>query len=403
MNDPAESRGESRYRTLFESAPVGIWDEDFSSVKELLTDLISSGSENVRQHLQSNPALVAEAIRRVRVRHVNRVAREFYGAETEQDLIRALPKLFDAASEKVFIDEISALAEGASSFTAELVAFTLGGERRLVQMNVSVLPTEADDWSQIIVTFTDLTERRRLEHSLQRANEMLQRVNSDLEQFAYAAAHDMREPLRTIALYTQLLQKLQPEKLGPAATTALTYILQNAARMETLVGDLLAFAQTIEPHDLTQCSVIDPNPIAEEVLASITGAITQADAHVTVAKDLPALAVQPGHLRQLLQNLISNAIKYRSPDRTAEVCLTGMEQESETVFCISDNGIGIRPEYHDRIFGIFKRLHNTQVPGNGIGLALCKKIVEQYGGRIWVESDVDIGSKFFFAIPKALT
>jgi PAS domain S-box-containing protein len=403
MNDPAESRGESRYRMLFESAPVGIWDEDFSAVKELLADLMSSGAGSVRKHLESNPELVAEAIRRVRVRHVNRVAREFYGAETEQDLIRALPKLFDAASEKVFIDEISALAEGASTFTAELVAFRLSGERRLVQMNVSVLPTEGDDWSQIIVAFTDLTERRRLEQSLQRANEMLQRVNSDLEQFAYAAAHDMREPLRTIALYAQLLQKLQPEKLGPAANTALTYILQNAARMETLVGDLLAFAQTIEPHDLTRCSLIDSNAIADEVLASITGAIAQAGAHVTVSKDLPAIAVQPGHLRQLLQNLISNAIKYRSPDRTAEVCLTGMEHDREAVFCVSDNGIGIRPEYHDRIFGIFKRLHNTQVPGNGIGLALCKKIVEQYGGRIWVESDADIGSKFFFAIPKALT
>jgi signal transduction histidine kinase len=402
MDNEAESRSESRYRKLFESAPVAIWDEDFSAVKKLLSGHLSSGAENVRQHLESDPELVDESIRRVRVRHVNRIAREFYGADTEEDLVRAFPTLFDSASTKVFIDEIAALAGGASTFSAELVASTLKGERRLVQMNVSVQPTDGDGWSQIVVAFTDLTERRRLEQSLRRANEMLQRVNSDLEQFAYAAAHDLREPLRTIALYTQLLQKLQPEKLGPAAHTALTYILQNAVRMETLVGDLLTFAQTIEPHDLTRLPLVDPHAIAGDVLTSIAGTIEQAGARVAVSRDLPAVAVQAGHLRQLFQNLVANAIKYRSPDRIPEVGVTGTERDRHAVFCVSDKGIGISPEYHDHIFGIFKRLHSTEIQGNGIGLALCKKIVEQYGRRIWVESNVDAGSKFYFTIPASL-
>ena len=400
MDDHVESRGEARYRTFFESAPVGIWDEDFSGVKEFLADLLASGPDSVRQHLESNPDVLAEAIRRIRVRHVNRVAREFYGADSEEHLIRGLPKLFDSAAAEVFIDEIAAFAGGASMFSAELGAFTLNGDRKLVQMNVSILPTEGDDWSQVVVTFTDLTERKKLEQSLQRANEMLQRVNSDLEQFAYAAAHDLREPLRTIALYTQLLQKLEIEKLGPPAQTALAYILQNAARMETLVGDLLRFAQTIEPQDLTLCPVIDSNAIADEVIASIAGAIAQAGARVTITQNLPAVAVQAGHMRQLFQNLLANAVKYRSPDRIAEVCVTGIERDRETMFCVSDNGIGIRPEYSNRIFGIFKRLHNTEIQGNGIGLALCKKIVEQYGGRIWVESEIDAGSRFYFTIPR---
>jgi PAS domain S-box-containing protein len=399
MNLNIESRGESRYRTLFESAPVGIWDEDLAAVKELIDGLLASGVQNLRQHLESNPDLVSDAIARVRVRHVNRVAREFYGADSEEDLIRALPTLFDPAAAKVFIDEIVALSGGASTFAAELVAFTLTGERRLVQMNVSMLPTEGNDWSQVIVVFTDLTERKRLEQSLRRANEMLQRVNADLEQFAYAAAHDLREPLRTISLYTQLLEKLQPEKLGPAAGTALTYIAQNANRMETLVGDLLAFAQTIEPHDLTRCPLIDPLAIVEEVLTGIAGTIEQSEAHVSVSRNLPAVAVQSGHLRQLFQNLIANAIKYRSPGRCADVSITGAAHDGEAVFCVSDNGIGISAEYHDNIFGIFKRLHGTQIEGNGIGLALCKKIVERYEGRIWVESEIDVGSRFYFALP----
>jgi signal transduction histidine kinase len=402
MSDSRVFSRETRYQTLFESAPVGIWDEDFSAVKELLGDLLSAGAGSVRSKLEADPALVAEAIRRVRVRQVNRVALEFYGADTEEELIRALPTLFDATSSKVFIDEITALAGGASTFASEVVAFTLAGDRRLVQMNVSLLPTEGDDWSQVIVAFTDLTERRRLEQSLRRANEMLQRVNTDLEQFAYAAAHDLREPLRTIALYTQLLQKQQPEKLGPTAQTALTYIVQNAVRMDTLLSDLLTFAQAIEPHDSSQCSPINPSAIVEEVLSSIAGAIEEAGARISVSKELPAVAVRAGHLRQLFQNLLANAIKYRSPDRAAEVFVTGTEQDSETVFCVSDNGIGIRPEYHNRIFGIFKRLHSRQIQGNGIGLALCTKIVEQYGGRIWVESEINAGTKFWFSIPRTL-
>lgn len=399
MTDPCESRGEFTYQALFDSAPVGIWDEDFSAVKELLKDLLPTGAENVRAQLQANQDLLAEAIRRVRVRQVNRVAREFYGAESEEDLIRALPTLFDPESWSIFIDEIAAFAAGASTFTAELAARTLHGQRRMVQMNVSVLPTPAGDWSQVVVAFTDITERRELEQSLRHANEKLQRVNNDLEQFAYAAAHDLREPLRTIALYTQLLQRLELHTLGPAAYTAFTYILQNTARMETLVNDLLSFAQAIEPQDLTACPLIDSNAAANEVITGLTAAIEEAGAQVERQAGLPAVAMQPGHLRQIFQNLLANAIKYRSPDRMARVSVTGLQQNGEAVFCISDNGIGISPEYHSRIFGIFKRLHDTQIQGNGIGLALCKKIVEQYGGRIWLESEEGAGSSFYFTIP----
>jgi signal transduction histidine kinase len=170
--------------------------------------------------------------------------------------------------------------------------------------------------------------------------------------------------------------------------------------METLLSDLLTFARTIEPYDPSGCASVNANAIVDEVLASIAGAIEEAGARVAVSNELPKIAVRAGHLRQLFQNLISNAIKYRSPDRIAEVSVTGTEGDCGAVFCISDNGIGIRPDYHDRIFGIFKRLHNRRIEGNGIGLALCKKIVEQYGGRIWVESEIDAGAKFYFSIPR---
>ncbi|HXJ40134.1 MAG TPA: ATP-binding protein [Bryobacteraceae bacterium] len=399
MNPQGESSGDSRYRTLFEQAPVAIWDEDFSAVREFLCALIASGVDDLRQHLESNPDVVADAISRVHVRHVNRTAREFYGAQSEEELIRALPLLFDPAATQVFIDEIAAFAAGASTFTAELATCTLQGEHRLVQMNVSVLPTDRADWSQVIVSSTDLTERRRLEESLERANARLLRLNTDLEQFAYAAAHDLREPLRTITLYAQLLQTLPPEKSGIPAATALTYIRQNSMRMQTLIDDMLAFARAIEPDNQNLCLLVDSNSIAAEVLTSIAGIVGQSKARVGVSPGLPGVPVQAGHLRQVFQNLILNAIKYRSPDRRLEVFVTATERDSETLFCVSDNGIGIPPEHHTRIFGIFARLHGASIEGNGIGLAVCKKIVEKYGGHIWVESQVGAGSKFYFTIP----
>lgn len=401
MERSEEMRDESVYQALFDGAPIAIWDEDFSSVKNYLDELIESGARNIREYLAANPEAVGECIRRVRVRHVNRVAREFYGAETEEHLIRSLPELFDEASLDAFREEISALAEGKGSFGAEILATTLKGQRRLVQMNVSILPTPDDDWSRVVVAFTDLTERRHLEQSLRRANEALHRINADLEQFAYAAAHDLREPLRTIALYAQFLQKLEVQAPGTPIEKALNYILDNAKRMETLVHDLLVFAQSIEASAIPQNVSTDARFALDEVLASISAAIAQAGARIHISPGLPVVAVQQGHLRQLFQNLIANAIKYRSPGRDPEVRVTSEEHDGEAIFCIADNGIGIKPDYHDQIFGVFKRLHGPQIQGNGIGLALCKRIVQQYGGRIWVESDVDAGARFYFTLPPA--
>jgi signal transduction histidine kinase len=404
MKDQRAPRGESRYRTLFEQAPVAIWDEDFSSVREFLQSLVAEGTVSLREHLEADPSLVAEAIRRVRVRHVNRAAREFYGAKSEDELINALPSLFDPAAARVFIEEIVALASGASTFSAELVTATLTGERRLVQMNVSMLPDDHEgellpEWSQVVVAFTDLTERRRLEQSLRRANDLLHRVNNDLEHFAYAAAHDLREPLRTIALYAQLLQASIGRQPALTSEKAVSYILQNTARMQGLIDDLLAFARAIEPDEWAPCPLVDTRAVVSDVLSGIAGAIGTSNTQVVIAPDLPAVPIQPGHLRQVFQNLFTNAIKYRSPGRTPVVEVRALHRDNETVFCVSDNGIGIASEYHQRIFAIFDRLHGANVEGNGIGLAVCKKIVEKYQGRIWVESEVDQGSSFYFSIP----
>jgi light-regulated signal transduction histidine kinase (bacteriophytochrome) len=337
----------------------------------------------------------------VRVRHVNRVARAFYGAETEEQLIAALPSLFDEAAFSVFREEVIAFARGAAAFESEFSVSTLAGERRRVVMNVSILGIPTPNWSQVVVAFTDVTEGRRLEQSLKRANDSLRRLNQHLEQFAYAAAHDMREPLRTIALYAQLLQRQQPPEPGSRAEIAFRHILSNASRMETLVADLLTFARAVETRGSDSESVeIDSRTVIDEALSSVSMAVHDSAAQIDVQTDLPAINMQAVHLRQIFQNILSNAIKYRALDRQLAIRITADSAAGEVTFCIADNGVGISSEYHEQIFGIFKRLHGYEIEGNGIGLALCKTIVEDYGGRIWVESTLDEGSRFYFTAPK---
>jgi signal transduction histidine kinase len=389
----------STFEAAFEDAPVAIWHEDFSAVKAYL-DHLPCAREEVGSYLEEKREAVLECVKRVRVRHVNRIAREFYGAETSEEMVKALPGLFDAPTLDVFRREVTMFYNGARSFMAEIDASTLHAERRLVQMNVSLVPTEADDWSNVVVTFSDLSKRRQFERSLELLNERLRRTNEGLEQFAYAAAHELREPLRTLALHTEVLKRLNANTLGPPAMEAFTGILNGTERMNELINDLLAFARTLEPAPTPLKAPIDSRAVVEDILNAMTASLSQVDARVEVGLMHP-VDMDAAHLRQILHNLISNALKYRSPQRRAVIGINSNNEPTETRFCVSDNGPGIRKRYHEEIFGIFKRLHGRDIDGNGIGLALCKRIVEHYNGRIWVDSDEGTGARFYFTVPKS--
>jgi signal transduction histidine kinase len=378
-----------------------MWDEDFSAVKSLIDYLARSGISNIAEYLRGDADAVRDCVARVHVRHVNRVAREFYGAESEQHLIAALPSLFDDAALVVFREEVIAFVKGSPTFQADLSVTILNGERRRVVMNVSLLDAPRGDWSKVVVTFTDITERRRLEQSLKSANESLRRLNQHLERFAYAAAHDLREPLRTIGLYAQLLQRQQKPEPGSGSEMSIGYILENAKRMETLVDDLLTFAKAVEPsYQDADGGDADPHVVIAEALSSLSKAVQDSSAQVHVDTDIPMVPMQAIHLRQVFQNLLSNAIKYHAVDQAPMIHVSGKTVADEVTLCVSDNGIGIRSDYHEQVFGIFKRLHGHEIEGNGIGLALCRKIVEDYRGRIWVESVPGEGSSFYFTIPR---
>ncbi len=237
-----------------------------------------------------------------------------------------------------------------------------------------------------------------VQNELKRSNEELRRANQDLETFAYSASHDLQEPLRTVALSAQLLERRYGEQLQGDARQFLGTIVAGAQRMESLIRDILAYA-TATRYAEGPAPSIDSGRVLATVLENLKGHIEQAGAIVT-SEPLPVVSVHENRLVQLFQNLISNALKYGSKD-VPRVHISAIERDGWCVFSVVDNGMGIDKKFAEVIFGLFKRLHSrTEHPGSGIGLAICQRIVEQYGGRIWLENSTPgEGSTFCFALP----
>jgi len=227
----------------------------------------------------------------------------------------------------------------------------------------------------------------------------LRRVNTELEQFAYAAAHDLQEPLRNVALAAEIV-KTQPHGFKDARGPALLNVMiDNARRMEAMVKDLLAYSRSLDDEEEQPASA-DANAVLDTTLQNLAAAIT--DKQVEITRDpLPPVSMQPNHLRQILQNLIANALKYGA-ERPLEIHIGVKALYGDVLLFVKDNGTGIAPQFHERVFGMFKRLHDRSVKGTGIGLAVCKRIVEHYGGQIWIESKAGEGATFFFTVPSTI-
>jgi len=244
-----------------------------------------------------------------------------------------------------------------------------------------------------------LRMRRQAEEDLARKVEELARSNADLEQFAYVASHDLQEPLRMVTSYTQLLAERYRGQLDEAADKYIGYASEGALRMQHLIQDLLAFSRV--GRSGSTCESVDCNAVMEDATRSLTAAIQESDAMVRYDA-LPAVWADRPLITQVFQNLIGNAIKFRKA-ALPEIKVRAEASGADWLFSVSDNGIGIAPEYAENIFVVFQRLHaRTEYPGNGIGLAICKKIVERYGGKIWVEGVAGQGSTFKFTLPAAI-
>jgi Bacteriophytochrome (light-regulated signal transduction histidine kinase) len=233
----------------------------------------------------------------------------------------------------------------------------------------------------------------------EQALESLRKINEDLQQFAYIASHDLQEPLRNITNFVQLLAKKYRSESDAETAEFVAYIVNGIQRMRTLISDLLDYSRVANIEQQEPFRDTDLNDVLNISMMNLHSAIQESRASV-IRGPLPKVLADPGQLSQLFQNLIGNAIKYRARDREPRIEITAQRAGAEWIFTVRDNGIGIDPKYAERIFGIFKRLHGPgEYSGTGVGLAICKKIVERHLGSIWVESEPGRGSAFRFTLP----
>jgi PAS domain S-box-containing protein len=342
-----------------------------------------------------------------KVIYLNPVAQSLTGWTQEQAAGRHLTEVFNIVDEETGApagDPLAKTSDGSLAGLGDRTTLCAKDGRR-IPIEDSIAPIRAANGAVtgMVLVFRDVTPRREAERikqeaaaQLARHAELLQRTNADLQHFAYAASHDLREPLRTITAYTQLVQLRGRSQLDKDSAECLQFVVSAAGRMSLLIDALLDYSKAGE---VTHRS-LNALPM-EEILASTLGNLNLSieENQAVVSHDpLPAIVGDKVHFEQLMQNLIGNALKYRRED-VPRVHVAARDLGKEYLFSVSDNGQGIPAQYQMQVFELFKRLHGQEYPGTGIGLATCKKLVERYGGRIWVESEVGKGSTFYFTLP----
>lgn len=287
--------------------------------------------------------------------------------------------------------------------------YFIDGKKVYFSSSLSPIFNSTGEVENIIFISRDVTSQRTseikikdlnatLEMKVNQRTEELKKTNNELEQFAYVASHDLREPLRTISNFVSLFQHQYEGKLDTRADEYLNFISASTKRMETLIKDLLDYSR-VGKTDLDKTDV-NCETILNEVLHDLSNSIEENNAKVQI-ESLPTITGYPSEIKSLFQNLISNAVKFKEKDRDPEIHITAKKQKTDWLFSVKDNGIGIENQYFNKLFVLFQRLHSKEkYPGTGIGLVQCKKIVELHGGKIWVESEYGKGSTFYFTIPQ---
>ena len=435
--------GEKRYRSLFESVGVSLWEEDYSEIQSMLEALRQQGISDFPSYIREHPEFIEKAALALKVLDVNDATLKLFKAKSKEELLGSLDKVFVPESFAVFCEVLVAMAEGRESFEAYAVNGTLDGEQIDILMAVS-FPSDFKSQGRLTVSITNITELRRAEkeikkhryhleqlveerterlalkteqlksseksltylledvnesrEELQKVNNEYAAVNKELKEFAYIVSHDLKAPLRAISQLTHWISQDYSDVFDADGKMQMNLVLQRVKRMDGLIDGILRYSRLGRVREKTE--TLDLNVLVYEVIDNL---LPPDNIKVIIENGLPVILRDSIRMEQVFQNLIGNAIKFMGKDEGV-IKVGCVDDGIFWQFSISDNGPGIDEKYHDRIFQIFQTLApRDERESTGIGLTLVKKIIDLYGGSIWLESKVGLGTIFFFTLPKKET
>ena len=358
---------------------------EFRATKEYLDNLL---------HYANAPIIVCDNEKRITL--FNNAFEMLTGLKREQVLGSKIDVLFPPAKKEEILQNIIGTSKSKKGQSVEVPILCADNGTRIALWSSANVADKNGKIVAMIAQGQDITERKKAEEALRIAVENLKHSNSELEQFAYVASHDLQEPLRMVTSYTQLLERRYKGKLDADADEFIAYAVDGANRMRLLIDDLLSYSRVGRLGK--PLKHVESELALDVALKNLQRAIEENGAVVT-HDQLPEVNADEGQLVSLIQNLISNAIKFHGKEPPRIHVSAQHHQETEYLFSVRDNGIGIDPQYFDRLFKVFQRLHTKEeYPGTGIGLAVCKKIVERHGGRIWLESQPGKGTTAYFTL-----
>ena len=363
--------------------------------RKLAEQKLQESEERNRKLVEFLPKMIGVHAKRKWV-YMNPAGLKLLGANSEEELLgrdiqeTICPEFLEIVRSRVDQAEV----DGLSTSEMEEKLIRLDGSR--VDVNVSSVLIDYQGEPGILMFAEDISARKQAEEELRRSHDEVKRSNAELQQFAYVASHDLQEPLRMMSSYMGLIERRYKGRLDADADDFIMYAIDGARRMKMLINDLLEYSR-VGTHGKT-FGPVDCETLLSRVLDHLQLSIEESSATVT-HDHLPTVIGDGAQLMRLFQNLVHNSLKFKKDSPTL-IHVSAELYDGNWLFSFHDNGIGIDPQYTDRIFVIFQRLHNREeYPGTGIGLAICKKIVERHGGRIWVQSEQGKGATFFFTIP----
>ncbi len=369
----------------------------------VLTEALRRSRDLLRTTLASIADCIIALDSKGKVTFINSAAEKLTGWSQRDAEGKAIQEVLTILNERtrlpMEVEALRAMREGTTVNSADdAVLVSRDGREVLIEESAAPIRAEHGGVLGAVLVFRDVTQRRESQRALKLINQDLTRANRGLEEFAYVASHDLQEPLRMVSIYTQLIAERVQNSEGEIKRYA-TYVREGVQRMTAIIGDLLEYSRSSHAEEAS-VGCADLSESLSQAQATLVTEILESGAIIT-ATALPKIRGETSQMSHVFQNILSNAIKYRKRGTCPKIDIRAEREGAQWVISIQDDGIGFEPQYAERIFGLFKRLHKGEYPGTGLGLAICQRIIERYGGQIWAESALGNGATFRFRLPSA--